>query len=236
MSTSDTTPVPERVSAVDKDGVRGWIEGADRTASPDKTARVVVRTEEGRVFAVPRDLFVKLPSGGYGLTVSFAELAARQPATRSGGAADPSSATSDPSAVAADPAAAAPLVVPVLAETLVVTKRPVVTGRVRLTKRVRSQEKIIDETVQVERAEVERVPINRFVETAPLIRYEGDTMVIPVVEEVVVVEKRLMLREELRVTKRHSAERINRAVVVRSEEVSVQRFDSSGRERQADGE
>ncbi len=47
---------------------------------------------------------------------------------------------------------------------------------------------------------IERVPVNRIVAESPSQRQEGDTLVLPVVEEVIVVEKRLMLREEIRIT------------------------------------
>jgi len=46
---------------------------------------------------------------------------------------------------------------------------------------------------------VEHVPIGRMVETAPPVREEDGVTVIPVIEEVVVTETRLVLREELHV-------------------------------------
>jgi hypothetical protein len=49
---------------------------------------------------------------------------------------------------------------------------------------------------------IERVQVDRIVAEQPMQRQEGDTLVLPVVEEVLVVEKRLMLREEIRITRR----------------------------------
>jgi hypothetical protein len=49
---------------------------------------------------------------------------------------------------------------------------------------------------------IERVQIDRIVAEPPVQRQEGDTLILPVVEEVLVVEKRLMLREEIRITRR----------------------------------
>ena len=46
---------------------------------------------------------------------------------------------------------------------------------------------------------VDRVPIGSFVNEAPAIRQEGDTIIVPVFEERLVVEKRLFLTEELRI-------------------------------------
>jgi uncharacterized protein (TIGR02271 family) len=71
---------------------------------------------------------------------------------------------------------------------------------------------IIDKTVEMvphranvdvgtDRVEVERVPVNEELGTPPRIREEGDTLVVPVVEEVLVVTKRYRVIEEVRVTK-----------------------------------
>jgi hypothetical protein len=49
---------------------------------------------------------------------------------------------------------------------------------------------------------VEHVPINRMVDEPPNPRQEDDVLILPVVEEVLVVEKRWIIREEVRVTKR----------------------------------
>ncbi len=49
---------------------------------------------------------------------------------------------------------------------------------------------------------IEHVQIDRIVAEAPPQRQEGDTLILPVVEEVLVMEKRLMLREEIRITRR----------------------------------
>lgn len=234
MSTSENHPPPGHTSVIDRDSVRGWIEQAGR--SDEATSHVFVRTEDGRVFSVPRDLLVDLKQGGYALSASFADLSDTQlPAVSDAAIMHPNGAPTSDRGGSAVPREKL-LVVPVLAEKLVVSKRPVVVGRMRITKRVRSHEESVDETVQVERADVERVPIDRIVDTAPGIRYEGDTMVISVVEEVIVVEKRLMLREELRISKRQLEQRINEKVTLRSEELTVERFDSEGRQREGDRE
>jgi stress response protein YsnF len=71
---------------------------------------------------------------------------------------------------------------------------------------------------------VERVPINAFVAdgaTLPGVRYEGDTMIIPVVREVVV--KRMLVVEELHVTKHEVPTQESHTVVLRQESVQVHR-------------
>jgi stress response protein YsnF len=74
-----------------------------------------------------------------------------------------------------------------------------------------------------ERVEVERVAVNRIVEQAPAVRTEGDVTIIPVLEEVLVVEKRLMLREEVRLVRRREETREQQTVTLRKEEVEVTR-------------
>lgn len=73
-------------------------------------------------------------------------------------------------------------------------------GRVLIRKRVETvpQEKTVE--LAQEGVVVERVPINEVIEELPQVRTEGETTVIPVVEEVLVVEKRYRLVEEVRVT------------------------------------
>ena len=88
------------------------------------------------------------------------------------------------------------------AEHVRVGKRTRATGKVRVTKTVRERTAVIDEPLAADIIAVARVPMDRFVEGPIPDRYEGDTLVISVLEEVTVVEKRLRLKEELRITKR----------------------------------
>ena len=114
-------------------------------------------------------------------------------------------------------------VVPVVEETAVVRKERVVTDTVRLRKRVREHEEVLDVPLQTEAIEVERVPVDRWVEGPVAVRREGDTTVYPVVEEVLVVEKRLRLVEEVRVTRRRATRHAREQVVLRREEIVVER-------------
>jgi uncharacterized protein (TIGR02271 family) len=116
------------------------------------------------------------------------------------------------------------VVVPVVAEELRVGKRTVETGRVRITKRVREHEEVIDRPLLKTNVVVQRVPINQYVKEAPPVREEGDTLIVPMVEEVIVVEKRLILREELRITKQQVETRDPQRVTVRRDEVQIDRI------------
>jgi len=73
-----------------------------------------------------------------------------------------------------------------------------------------------------EEVEVEKVAVNQFVESGPEVRYEGDTMIIPVLREV--MEVRMLLVEELRVTKRKVESNDSQELTLRREEVTVERL------------
>ena len=88
-------------------------------------------------------------------------------------------------------------VLPVVEETLHLGKRLVETGRVRVSLSTTVEEEVLRETLLRRHAEVERRPVGRTVTEAPRVRQEGDLVIIPVVEEVLVVEKRLVLKEEI---------------------------------------
>src|SRR3712207_105954 len=114
-------------------------------------------------------------------------------------------------------------VVPVVEETPVVYKERVVTEKVRLHKRVHEDEEVLDIPVQAEAIEVERVPVDRWTDGPVAVRHEGDTTVYPVVEEVIVVDKRLRLVEEVRVTRRRATHHARQQVVLRREEIEIGR-------------
>jgi uncharacterized protein (TIGR02271 family) len=117
-----------------------------------------------------------------------------------------------------------PLVVPVIEERAVIHREVVESGRVRLSKTVQEHEEAIDLTLLHEEVLVERVPIDQYVAddaAAPAVRYEGDTLVVPVVREVIV--KRLLLVEELRVTKHQVETQETQHVTLRHEQVNVTR-------------
>ncbi len=116
------------------------------------------------------------------------------------------------------------VVVPVVEEQLTVRKRAVEKGRVRVHKTVHEREQVVEEPVFSEDVEVVRVPVGRQVDGPVPVRYEGDTMIVPLLEEVLVVEKRLLLREELRITRRRTQVNEVRRGNIRVEEATVERL------------
>lgn len=117
--------------------------------------------------------------------------------------------------------------IPVLEERLNIGIRQVETGTVQLHKKVISEEVTHDVLVTQEEVEVERVAINQYVEAAPATRYENDVTIIPVVKEVLVVQKKLMLVEELHITKKQVISTTTVKETLRKEEVEINRIDAT---------
>jgi stress response protein YsnF len=115
-------------------------------------------------------------------------------------------------------------VLPVVEETATVGKQEVVTGRVRVQTVTDVVEELAHADVQREAVEVTRVPIGRMVETAPGIRTEGDVTIVPVLEEVLVVEKRLVLKEELHIRRRLDTETVEVPVTLHKQRAIVERL------------
>ena len=120
------------------------------------------------------------------------------------------------------------IVVPVVVEEPVVHKDLVETGTVRITRTVHEREEIIEEPLLREEIEILRVPVNRMVEEAPKPRTEGDVLILPILEEVLVVEKRLMLKEELHITRHSREEMMRQEITLRTQEPIIERFDRNG--------
>jgi uncharacterized protein (TIGR02271 family) len=113
--------------------------------------------------------------------------------------------------------------IPLVEERVALDKRSVETGRVRI--RTVLEEKLARVSQELERdaVTIERVPVNQEVTQVPQIREEDGVLIVPLLEEVVVVEKRLMLKEELRVTRIRKRERVDQAVQLRTMDADVHR-------------
>ena len=119
-------------------------------------------------------------------------------------------------------------VIPLVKERAVVLKRKKVTGGLRVRTVVRESEEVIDEPLTTEEVEVERVPVDRWVEAPVPIRQEGETTIITLLEEVTVVEKRLRATEEVRITRRRTTRQAAQHVTLRREEAVVERLNAAG--------
>jgi uncharacterized protein (TIGR02271 family) len=118
--------------------------------------------------------------------------------------------------------------VPLLEEELRVDKRSVATGKVRVRSVVDTIEEVARAALAEDRVEVTRVPLNREVSAAPPVRTEGEVTIVPVMEEVLVVEKRLVLKEELHIRRRVTHENVEVPVTLRKQRAVIERLTADG--------
>ena len=166
----------------------------------DDSAERIVRFSDGREIRVPAELIVVDKDGTFYLRTT---------------------AGSEPSA--AVEAEREKTVIPVVEEELDIRKQELQTGRILIHKKVDTREIPVEEVLRTSDVDIQRVPMDRVVTEPVESRYEGDTLVIPILEEVLVVEKRLVLREEIRITRRVQEHTERRTVPVRSEHVEIER-------------
>jgi stress response protein YsnF len=118
------------------------------------------------------------------------------------------------------------LILPLAEEHAVVSKEMVVTGRVKVQAVTDEIAHSIREDLAGEKISIERVRHDRTIEpgdAVPQQRIEGDVTIIPVLEEILVVEKRLVLREEIHLTRTPTNEHIEQPVILRKQRVVVDR-------------
>lgn len=188
------------VPVVREDGVTGQVTRV--ITNGDRPAMVVVRFEDGAELAVAPEMLAADADGSYRLLLAGSQLAIEDD-----------------------------VVIPVVVEEAVVGAKQITRGVVRVHKRVATQEQVIDAALSAEEVVVERLPINALVEgEPPKFREENGTIIIPVLEEVLVVETRLLLREEVRLTKRMTTSNVPQTVVLRQEVVEIERIEGDGRD------
>ena len=114
-------------------------------------------------------------------------------------------------------------VIPLVEERLQLGKRSVETGRLRISLTTETVEEVVRQALRTRRTEVERVPIGREVSEAPQTRREGDVLIVPVVEEILVVERRLVLKEEIRLRLVDEERIVEQPVQRRVQQATVER-------------
>ena len=181
---------------IDQNGERGVIHSLDAQTQHYRVEH------DGHEFLVPADLLSPIGQSYFSLPASFTMLA------RQTGMDDTETLT-----------------IPVVEERLVVDKRAVETGVVRVHVTINEREVLVDEPLIEDRVVVEHVPVNRAVDKPVAARIEGDTTIIPVMKEVLMVRKQLILVEEIRLTTRREEVHRPQRIVLRSEEAHVERLD-----------
>lgn len=192
-----------------RDGLLGWVDQSTGSANSQDT---ILRLENGLVVRVPAEFFIRQPDGSFYLPMSRSQFEAVHGSSAENGG-------------------QAAIVIPVLAEEIEVSKRQVTSGQVKVSKHVSEHEETVDVPLARQEVKIERVAIDQIVSSPPQVRYEGDTMIIPVLEEELVVEKRLRLKEEVRVTRIQQEVREPQQVRLRQEEVEVQRTEDGERDQ-----
>lgn len=110
-------------------------------------------------------------------------------------------------------------------ERVEVGKRKVERGRVLIHVRVEEREELVEVALRQEDVTVERVPVGRPVEAAPPVREEDGVLIVPVLEERLVVRTELFLKEELRIVRTSRSESFQQKVRLRAERAEVARED-----------
>jgi uncharacterized protein (TIGR02271 family) len=204
------------VPVIGKNGLSGVAVGALPTRfKADDTVRIRLGT--GALIEVPADVLVMGSDGTILIPFGPEDLEMQSPRAPVQNKSMPQTSASTEDRI-----------VPVLAEELVIDKKRVQTGGVRVRRRVVEHEETIELPLVREHVDVRRVVIDREVDGPLPVRREGETTIIPVVEEVLVFEKRYRLKEEIHVI-RTSREEIHREeVTVRRQEAEIERLDADG--------
>lgn len=115
------------------------------------------------------------------------------------------------------------ITIPVVEENVRVDKQIIETGTsYTVSKHVEEKQVQIDTELISDEIHVKHIPVNKPVSAAPPgVRYEGDTMIVSVVQEELVLQKRLVLVEEIHITKRKNTKHVQEPVTLRKENVSV---------------
>ncbi len=179
------------------DGTRGVLIAAPVPGDTDAMAEVQI--ESGETLFLPMTALAPQAGGGYTVAVG-------------------------PAALDGAVSRAGEEVIPLVAETLSVGKREIVTGRVRFTTQVTERVETVDEALFRTEVGVRRVPVGRFVDAAPAVRHEDGVMIVPVLEEVLVTEKRLRLVEEVYISQTREEYHQPQSVTLRTETLSEERL------------
>jgi uncharacterized protein (TIGR02271 family) len=196
------------VNVISLDGRKANLtaEAAAQLSSPEMQ-QVMLHLEDGRRLVVPANLLEPQPDGSYRLLLDLSRADASYVPTGK---------------LTGDTSGETLIVLPVVEEDFTMHKRQVDAGGVRVTTHVESEEHLVDEPGYIEEIEVTRTPLNQVVQSPPEPRQEGDDWIIPILEEVLVVEKRLMVKEELRISKHRREVRQPQRVTLRRLNASIE--------------
>jgi len=123
------------------------------------------------------------------------------------------------------------VLLPVATEEATIRKTSKTTGLTRLKLSTEEVEEFVTTSLVREDVEVTRMPVDRLLrddEPAPEPRHENGLLVVPVIEEVAVVVKRIRIVEELHVKVRQHADQRDISVLLRKQKATVERMPVGG--------
>jgi stress response protein YsnF len=123
------------------------------------------------------------------------------------------------------------LTIPIVEEEATILKRSVETERVSVRTSSEEEEVLVRDEVRREHVEITRVPKDEEVAEAPAIRTEGDVTIVPVLEERLVIEKRLFLVEELHLRRAVEHQAVELSTTLRRTRVAIEREDLEHQEK-----
>jgi uncharacterized protein (TIGR02271 family) len=183
-------------------------QSGEASESAVNDATIELRLADGRRLRVPSQLLRTQTDGTLTVACDNSSPQVAAPPSAPMASADPSQNT---------------FVIPVIEERLAVQKHSRVTGVVRVSTHTTEHEEVVDLPLSSEEVAVERVPVYREISTPEEPRREGDKLIIPLMEEVLVVRKQLVVREEIHLTTRHAEQHRPQRVVLRRQQASVER-------------
>ena len=114
---------------------------------------------------------------------------------------------------------------PIIEEEAHVTKRATDVEHVTVRTVPEQEQVVVRDEVRREHVEIRRVAVEREVDRAPAVREENGVTIIPVIEERLIVEKRLFLVEEVHVFRSAQAEAVELPTTLRRTRIEVDRTD-----------
>lgn len=124
--------------------------------------------------------------------------------------------------------------IPLVAESLSIDTKKVVDSVVRISTHTDAIIDMAKTSLSSEEVEITRVAIGHEVSVAPLPRTEGDVTIIPVLEERMVVEKRLFLTEEVHVRRIRTSDTVGVPVELRKQHVTIERAENPNTNKEID--
>ena len=188
----------------DTEGVQALTQGVSEDES-----RILARLPDDKILSIPIDILTSNGNSKFLLPISFKKLVS----TIIPGKYEEKASLDSQSAIT----------IPVIEEVPVITKKMTETEKVKIKKTVTESPYSKDELLLKEEIVIEHVPRDEIRTEPAQIRYEGDSMIIPVQEEILVVEKKIKIREELHISWRRTETKKTVTMNLKSEDVTVER-------------